>query len=253
MNLALSNFAWDNVEIQNILPILKKKGFDYLELVLTKHKNWNELNEEEIINLKKKIEEFSLKPYSIQSLFFGITYQIDDPNKIIHHFKKLIDYSEILDSKVLVFGSPSLRKKSQGYESNLSIIFKEVDEYLTNKNIKVVIEPNTSLYGGEFFITISEIVNFIEKNNLVNIKTMIDTHNLILEGENPLINLDKYYNYIYHIHVSEPNLKIIEDTQFHRFFSEKLREKKYEKVITYEVNRSEKLLDSLNLFCDIYG
>jgi len=252
MNLAVSNFAWDYDESQKTFNYFNKIGINNVELVLTKYKSWVELNDIEILKYKNELNSFNVNPLSIQSLFYNVPCTIEDDDVIINHFKKLIDYSEVLGTTVLVFGSPSLRKKVNNFEYHLSKIFKEVDEYLASKNVTVVIEPNTSSYGGEFFITVSEIVRFIEENGLRNIKTMIDTHNILLEKGKPLIDIEEYFNYIYHVHISEPGLSCIKHYSFHMDFSKKLKEVGYEKIITYEVNKCDYLNESIKLFSEIY-
>jgi sugar phosphate isomerase/epimerase len=157
-----------------------------------------------------------------------------------------------LGVKVLVFGSPGLRKKTEGWEDSLVEIFTYVDNILVDADIKVLIEPNTSSYGGEFFHKVSEIVGFIDSNDLKNVRTMIDTHNSILENEDPNVELVEYFNYIEHIHISEPKLVVIKDDEFHNTFSNTIKNSEYKKTITYEVMKSEELIPSIEIFSKIY-
>jgi sugar phosphate isomerase/epimerase len=252
MKLAVSNLAWNYNESHETFEFLKGININNIELVLTKYKSWEELNAWEIFKYKNILDHLNMFPCSIQSLFYNINCTIEDEQIVINHFKRLIDYSKILGSNILVFGSPSLRKKINNFEYKISKIFKEVDEYLIDKEITIVIEPNTVSYGGEYFTNVSEIVNFIKKNNLINIKTMIDTHNILLEKMDPTIDIDRYFDYIYHIHISEPQLAIIRNESFHLKFSEKLKETEYNKIITYEVNKCDELKESIKLFSEIY-
>jgi sugar phosphate isomerase/epimerase len=157
-----------------------------------------------------------------------------------------------LGVKVLVFGSPGLRKKTNGWEDSLIEIFTYVDNILIGTDIKVLIEPNTSSYGGEFFHTVSDIVNFIESNNLKNVRTMIDTHNSLLENLDPNVELVNYFNYIEHIHISEPKLVVIKEDEFHINFSKTIKNSEYNKTITYEVMKSIDLIPSIKTFSKIY-
>lgn len=252
MKLAISNFVWDYNKSKDTFDFLKTVGIKNIEVVLTKYKPWSELSEIDILKYKDELNDWSVDPFSMQSLFFNINCTINDVDIVINHFKRIIDYSEILGTKILVFGSPSLRKKITGYEINLSKVFKAVDVYLENKNINVVIEPNTSLYGGEYFINVSEIVNFIKINDLQNIKTMIDTHNIILENGDPIIDIEEFFDYIYHVHISEPGLSCIKEKSFHIDFSNKLKEVGYNKIVTYEVNKCDNINESIKLFSEIY-
>ena len=253
MKLALSNFAWDTVESESIFNIIKKNGITGIECVLTKIKDWSELTPQDIINYKSFLNDNGITPYSIQSLFYNVKcFDVSDTETIISHFIKVIEYAKILEAKILVFGSPSLRKAIFGWEDYLATIFKEVDKVLSGTNIIVAIEPNSSAYGGEFFITISEIVDFIKKYGFANIKTMIDTHNLELENLSPTIEFLKYVDYITHIHVSEKNLMPLKPNDSHFSLSDTIKKYKYNGIITYEVNKSENLTSSLIDFCKIY-
>jgi hypothetical protein len=127
-----------------------------------------------------------------------------------------------------------------------------VDNILIGTDIKVLIEPNTSSYGGEFFHTVSDIVNFIESNNLKNVRTMIDTHNSLLENLDPNVELVNYFNYIEHIHISEPKLVVIKEDEFHINFSKTIKNSEYNKTITYEVMKSIDLIPSIKTFSKIY-
>lgn len=253
MKLSLSNFAWDIQESNTTFGELEKIGFNSIEGVLTKISPWDELSVDKLSNYKDSLNSHGLSLLSLQSLFYDVKCDsILDEENFINHFKKLIEYSLHLSVNTLVFGSPSLRKKTMGWESQLPLIFGNIDKLLDNTGIQLVIEPNAKLYGGEYFFTVSEIVDFITSNGFKNIKTMIDTHNLILEGDDPIDVLKTHISNIGHIHISEIKLGPIKNIEFHTKFSSQLKEMKYDKIITYEVIRCEKIMDSVKEFYEIY-
>ncbi len=253
MNLSLSNFAWDTQDSEITFKTLKENDINQIETVFTKIKDWSELTADDIVEYKKYLESFEIIPYSAQSLFYNINCDgINDIDVIVPHFQRLIEYSKILGIKILVFGSPGLRKKTGNWRESLVHIFKAVDEMLTDTGIKVLIEPNTSSYGGEFFHTVSEIVRFIDSNGLKNVKTMIDTHNSLLENEDPNVELLTYFNYISHIHISEPKLQMIKETEFHLDFSDIVKKIGYSGTITYEVMKCDDILENISVFSKIY-
>jgi|LakMenE18May11ns_1017448.scaffolds.fasta_scaffold9836841_2 sugar phosphate isomerase/epimerase len=253
MNLSLSNFAWDNEESEIIFDEIKKIGIFNIEGVLTKLASWENLSDNKIIEYKKILNSKDIRLESLQSLFYGVKCDgIKDDDIFINHFKRLIEISKLLSSKILVFGSPGLRKKYEGWEEHLTKVFKELDLILEGTGIQISIEPNSKIYGGDYFFTVSEIVEFITKNKLNNIKTMIDTHNIILENSDPIIDFEKYYTYINHIHISENKLEIIKNFNFHINFSNHIKKLKYGKIITYEVIKCENVLNSVNKFYEIY-
>ena len=253
MKLALSNFAWNKEESELVFSEIKEIGINNIEGVLTKLNIWDDLSEDRIIKYKNDLNRLGIEIPSIQSLFYGVKCDsIIDENNFLNHFKKLIKYSKLLSTKILVFGSPGLRKKYDGWEKHLPRIFKKLDDYLIGTGIRVIIEPNSKVYGGDYFFNVSEIVEFIIKNDLKNIKTMIDTHNIILEKNNPITDFEKYYDYISHIHISEINLSPITNLGFHFEFSNKIKEIGYDKIITYEVNKCDNVMDSVKQFYLIY-
>jgi sugar phosphate isomerase/epimerase len=253
MNLALSNFAWDTQESEETFDTLKKIGITSIEGVLSKLNSWEELSNDKITEYKSLLDSQGILILSLQSLFYGVKCDsILDEDIFISHFSKLIEYSKLLSVNVLVFGSPSLRKKSTGWDLLLPSIFKKLDLLLDGTGIQISIEPNSKIYGGEYFFTVPEIVDFITLNQLKNIKTMIDTHNIILEDSDPIKELEDNYEYINHIHISEKKLSPINNQNFHLKFSNQIKELGYDKTITYEVMKCENIMDSVKNFYEIY-
>jgi len=253
MNLALSNFAWDTQESEKIFDSLKQIGITSIEGVLSKLNSWEELSNNDIVEYKSLLNSKGISIFSLQSLFYGVKCNsILDEDIFINHFSKLIEYSKLLSVKVLVFGSPSLRKKLIGRDELLPSIFKKLDTLLDGTGIQISIEPNSKIYGGEYFFTVPEIIDFIIFNGLKNIKTMIDTHNIILEDSDPIKEFECNYEYINHIHISEKKLSPIIDSNFHLKFSNRIKELGYDKTITYEVMKCENVMDSVRDFYKIY-
>lgn len=252
MNLAVSNLSWDNIDNVKIFEVLKKNNIKNIEGVLSKISNFSDLDDNKLSEFKKLINNYGIKIQSIQSIFYGTDINsLDEYDKILNHFKLLINYSKKLDFKIMVFGSPNLRKQiNRTYLNNL---FKKIDDLLNNQNLILCIEPNTKKYNGQYFFSINEIVDFIELNNFKNIKTMIDTHNIILEGEDPIEVLELNYKHIYHIHVSEENLKPLSDLDFHLKFSDKLKLSDYNGIVTYELLPCDNFEKQIKLFNKIYS
>lgn len=251
MNLALSNLAWDFKDNDVIFNKLKEKNILQIEGVLSKIDNWNDLNKFKIIEFKKTLNKFGIKIKTIQSIFYNVTCNgIGDTDVIINHIKKLITYCELLNVDIMVFGSPNLRVGD--IDEAVINSFQLIDELLSKTNIEISIEPNSKIYGGNYFYSLNEIVNFINTNNFKKIKTMVDTHNLVLEGYCPSEQFIKYKSYINHIHISEPGLKPISDIETHIKFCNTLKQYNYNKTITYEVNQLNDFNLDIDKFINIY-
>lgn len=253
MKLGVSHLAWDIEESEEIFKFLRFNGINNIEGVLTKIDDWNNLSENTIHSYKNLLNSKSINITSLQSLFYKTNINdLNDEEIFINHIKRLIKYGQILSINTLVFGSPSLRKMTIATKNKINYIFKEIDLLLQNTGIELSIEPNSKIYKGDFFYTLSEIIEFIEENKFKNIKTMIDTHNLILEKQSPINDLQNYFKYINHIHVSENSLEPLSNFEFHFKFAEKIRYSKYNKHVIYEVKKSLNTKESINTFINIY-
>ena len=172
--------------------------------------------------------------YSTQSIFYDSGINSLTDNNILDYLNYVIDECFKCGIKIIVFGSPSLRKNDKTILLN---IFDSIDNKLKDNKIYLCVEPNSSYYGGEYYFSLDEIVTDIKKYS--NIKTMIDTHNLILEKEIPINQYKKYSEYIKHIHISEKDLKPIEDWNMCSEFVDFLRKEHYGYGITYELKHNE--------------
>jgi sugar phosphate isomerase/epimerase/nucleoside-diphosphate-sugar epimerase len=248
MNLAISNLAWDKENEHSVFKEINRLGINRIEGVIGKVFKWEEINTEKLKIYADYLKNNNIEIKSIQSIMYGIGIKsFHEEEKMIKHFERLIYISKFLDIDKLVLGSPKMR-----IDRNIENIFKKIDKMLKDTNINIVIEPNAGIYGGSFFTKVPEIVNFIEQNSLENIKTMIDTHNSILEGECPVEAFHKYSNYIKHIHVSEVGLKSFSVSDIHKDFSNELKSKKYENIITYESLNDENIIKSIEYFTEVY-
>lgn len=252
MNLSVSNLAWDNNETEKVLQTLQKYNIGNIEGVLTKISGWGSLLKMDLSYYQKSLSQHKISMTSIQSIFYNTKINsLSDQNLVLGHLDLLVKLSKKFGYKTLVFGSPSIRNNIS--EKDLSELFVKMDSILDKENLTLCIEPNTKKYKGEFFFTVGEIVNFIKINNLKNIKTMIDTHNVILEGEDPIDVLKKYFEYIHHVHISEDGLLPLSDIEFHKKFSSSLSELHYEGLLVYELLPCKDFGDQVKLFVSLYS
>jgi sugar phosphate isomerase/epimerase len=252
MNLALSNLAWSFKDNDVVLGKLKEKGIVRIEGVLTKIDNWIDLDDYKVYKFKDTLNTFGIEVKTLQSIFYDVQFNsIQDKEKVDNHIRKIISYSKILNSNILVFGSPSLRKGR--IDNSVVDSFYMIDDLMDNANMELSIEPNSRIYNGNYFYNLTEIVNFITSHNFKKIKTMVDTHNLVLEGYCPSEEFIKYQNYINHIHISEPGLKPMVDTDIHRKFYDTLISNNYKNTITYEVSNLVEFDSNIDTFIKVYG
>ena len=221
MKFGITNLSWkqkDHFFVSN-----KLNNFDYFETVFSRRN--------------------SGIYYSTQSIFYGSNIKSIDDANILEYLDFVIDECSKCGIKIIVFGSPSLRK---GNKNILLNIFDYIDNRLKENKIYLCVEPNSKYYGGEYYYSLDEIVADIKKYS--NIKTMIDTHNLILEGENIIEQYKKYSDYIKHIHISEKDLQPIEDMSKYYKFVDLLKKECYSYGITYELKPPENIVEESKKF-----
>jgi sugar phosphate isomerase/epimerase len=82
---------------------------------------------------------------------------------------------------------------------------------------------------------------------------MIDTHNILLENEDPVIIFDQYKDYIKHIHISETKLGSFIKSDNHNKLSDILKEYNYDDLIIYETKPTLNINKDIKLFSKIYN
>lgn len=254
MNLAISNLAWNLSDDLLMFDEIKKLGINKIEGVLSKIDSWENLNEYVIKDFNIHLHNNDIEINSIQSIFYGTNIDcFTESDKIIKHIKNILKYAKILGINAIILGSPKIRKNTDNLYEKLNLTFSQIDKLLDNTNINILIEPNAKIYGGAYFFKLDEIISFLNKFKFNNIKTMIDTHNLILEGDNPCLSFELYQEYIGHIHVSEFNLLHLSNLSFHKKFSKTLKKLNFDKIITLEMKNNDKVIDSIKKFHRIYS
>jgi sugar phosphate isomerase/epimerase len=247
MKLGISNLAW-NDEID--FKILKNNNINYIEIILPKFINWESNDLFKLESFIDLVKSNNIDIKSTQSLFYNTGINSYYSGDFISHLTNVsnICYKENITH--LVLGAPTMRIENS---LGLSKTFLYIDGILKEKNQVLLLEPNSRIYNGNYFFTVKEIINFIQTNRFTNIKTMIDTHNIILEGENPFEIFINYSSYIDHVHVSENNLGDFTESEQHYSLASKLKEYNYSGLIVYESKPSLNLLESIKLFNKIYN
>jgi sugar phosphate isomerase/epimerase len=253
MKLAVSNLAWEVEGSDKIHSHLVDNGIHNVEGVLTKLAGWEDLAEYMLTSHKKQLADKGISIPTLQAIFYNSPCKdLSQEEDVLLHFSKVIWCAKLLGTSILVFGAPKLRRVGTGTSSDIATLFKKLDMLLEGTGITVVIEPNAREYGGEFFYTVQEIVEFIQHNELHNVATMIDTHNSYLENTDPSVELLQYFSYIKHIHISEEGLQPISEVQAHLDFTKTLTYSKYSGYLTYELLPCKELIQHISTFAQIY-
>lgn len=238
MKLAISNLTCDDI------CQIATTGVSMIECVFSKIQHIMDQSKSSINAWKNQLPT-TLTPYSAQSITYGCG--LTDFSASAKNFAvmdKVIELATALQLKRLVFGSPSLRKGAPDI-----FMFKYIDEQLVGSDIIFCIEPNSHVYGGEYFFDIEEITKFLRLHKFNNISTMIDTHNSWLEHRHTRDDIYMYRDMIHHVHASEVNLQKFTSVNEHAIISQALNNINYQYVVTLESHT----LNGVDDFIKIYS
>ena len=264
--LCISNIAWDTKDTQEIYQFLKSKNIKHLEIAPTKLVGENPYDKiEEAVKISKDLKkDYNIKIDSIQSMWYGKTENIftskENQKLLISYTKKAIDFASAINCRNIVFGNPKNRNMTD-YDKNYPIavdFFKEIGDYAKEKDVIIAIEPNPIIYSTNFLNTTEEAVNFVKELNCSHLKVNCDLGTIIENKEELTIVADNI-KYINHIHISEPNLAIIENRDLHKELFELLQKCNYTNLVSIEMKQCDikdikKTIEYVeNVYWSVYG
>ena len=216
MKYSISNLAWGDTPLDQVVPQLANAGLHGVEIAPTAI--WPDLEklcDVEVSEFKKYLESHNLVVSGIQSLLYGHPeLQLFDQTcweDLQKHLENLIRIGGLLGAEVAVFGSPKNRLKGRldlNHANELAGIFlNKLNPCLKENNIILTLEHNAPDYGADYLTTYEDVVNLSQRINSANIKPQIDTGCLWMVGSSPenAYELTKPH----HIHLSVPNLEIV--------------------------------------------
>jgi sugar phosphate isomerase/epimerase len=251
MNLSISSLAWQANDLERSLATLKRFGVSRIEGVFTKIDTWEKINRTIVSDFCDRIATWSITMPSIQSIFYGSGLKtFADEQAVSNHLRKVCELAHVSKSKILVLGAPSLRKPDTRHCLTNSLA--SVSKDLVDLGIKLCIEPNSRVYGGDYYCELGEICEFVRNCKIDGICAMLDTHNLELEGYDPLCEYVEYMDCIQHIHISSKNLEPINDFSRYKIFAKELK-RSYNGLVTYELSDSKDFENHVLQFVDVFS
>lgn len=248
IKLSISNIAWSQENDSEMYQFLKDMGFQGLEIAPTRVFRENPydklpLAKEWADNLKK---DFGLVVPSMQSIWYGHQEKIfgskEDRKVLVDYTKKAIDFAEIIGCKNLVFGNPKNRD-TDDVSGNYPIatdFFREIGDYALEHHTMIAIEPNPTIYNTRFINYTEQAVEMAYKCGSEGVRVNVDLGTIIYNDED--INyLKQIPEYINHIHISEPGLKLVETRQLHISLFSILHSMRYNKYVSIEMGCQQEI------------
>ena len=125
-----------------------------------------------------------------------------------NHIRNLIDLcGDLGDNGVMVFGSPQQRSTTGGltreaatrnYVEGLAAVAPQAEA----RGVTVLVEALPAAQS-DVVLTLAEAVAIVQEINSPAIRTMFDTHNAVDESDPHPVLVERYFDYIRHVHVNE--------------------------------------------------
>ena len=249
MNLSVSNLCW-NFDDDKAFRLLKDNQVNLVELSLTKYYgSWQNVNTTAARQLSSNLkEDYNLSVSSLQSLFYQKKYNLFyDQNKIIEHFKFIIELCNVLGCNYVVFGSPKMRKIGNKEISECDDIFLNVFEKISNidRSVTIGIETNPKFYGCEYLTNYRDCKKILKQLSKDNVKFHLDTACVSLEGDDPIEIFKKEKQNLNVIHLSTKNLGLINQDSSLKEFIFQTKNSNKNKIFSIEMLNAD-AIDLLN-------
>jgi len=246
MKLSISNIAWGKESDLEMYEYISTQGLQAIEIAPTRifeEAPYEKLEQakEFYNNLKEK---YNLEISSMQSIWYGKSEKIFESEiarkSLINYTKKAIDFASVINCKNLVFGCPKNRNRiaNNKEEYNIALdFFREIGEYAKQKNTVFAIEANPVNYNTNFLNTTNQAINIVKDIASEGIKVNFDLGTVLTNEE----NLDIFENnlsLINHIHISEPNLNVIQERDIHKKIAKILKDSNYDRYVSIEMKNT---------------
>ena len=241
LKLAMSQLAWKQEEEKQALEILQNHGFCGIEIAPTiiagETPYQNPDRAEEYAQQVKA--QFGFSVCSLQSIWFGKQGNLFEAQRqeLLDYTKQAIVFAQRAGAGNLVFGSPKNRVKPPEASVKQAVsFFKELGEYALLHNTVLALEANPPVYGTNFMNTTPEAFTVMEQVDSDGCRINLDFGTIIINNE-PIEMLRGKVRWVNHVHISEPQLALVEKREKHRQLAALLKEEGYTGYVSVEMKQ----------------
>lgn len=247
MKLSISNIGWTEKDDEVVYHFMKEYGYSGLEIAPTRIFPFSPYNHLEEAGVWSKIlyQKYGFIISSMQSIWYGRQEKIfgaeEERQLLLEYTKRAINFAHVIGCKNLVFGCPRNRVLPEDGDWKIAVeFFKELGDYALSKNTVIGMEANPPIYNTNFINDTNSALELIREVNSEGFKLNLDVGTMIFNGESTgeLIGNVKYIN---HVHISEPNLKPIEEREVHIELKSILLSEGYQGYVSIEMGRVDNL------------
>lgn len=247
MKLSISNIAWDSENDKKVYELMKKYSYEGLEIAPTKIFFENPYEKLEKVEVWKKDlnDKYGFKISSMQSIWYGKKERLfgtDEERKELQNYtEKAIDFAKMIECKNLVFGSPKNRNLEENENpGKAKEFFKSIGEYAFKNNTVIGMEANPTIYNTNYINDTKSALELIKTVDSRGFLLNLDIGTVISNNEN-IEEILGNVEYINHVHISEPWLKIIEKREIHKKLKSILKNENYKGFVSIEMAKVERI------------
>jgi len=215
MKLTISNIAWTDAVDADVLSSLPAWGVNAVEIAPTRiWPNWD-WAEQDAIAYRETLKKQGLVCSSLQAIVYNqpnlkLFGTSEEWANLVAHLKRVADLAAALGARPMVFGAPKNRDRGNLDEKTAlrkaADLFAEVGEYCHQKHVCLCLEPNPTEYGCNFITDSASGVELVRQVNSPGFRLHLDTAGMYLAWEEIPEALERAFDVLEHVHVSEPNL-----------------------------------------------
>jgi sugar phosphate isomerase/epimerase len=197
------------------MELLPTLGVNGVEVAPTKIADWPDLTDSMLLNFRRNVQNSGLVVSSLQAILFNrpSLQLLDNAEQFKYfenHFVRLIEIANILEAKILVFGSPKNRKlcglsDSVGHQLALERLH-QLGDIAHSAGIIIGIEPVPVHYGNEFLTSWRQVLDFVVELSHPGVGVHLDTGCVIMNGDVIEEAITSCANLICHFQVAQPQL-----------------------------------------------
>jgi len=182
--LVVSNMAWDPVDDQHAIFLLKRYNISNVELMPSKYFSWETTFANPTFH--EKFVRAGINVYSVQSVLYGVEGDFfENPDEMKKHLQKILGMCDDLGISKVVMGSPKKRKvprivnrgSDTSYENKLANVLQEAQK---GYKARLCLEPNATVYGCDIGKNLSGCVRIAKESG---VGLNFDTGNFTLEND----------------------------------------------------------------------
>lgn len=245
IKLSISNIAWTAENDQHVYLYMQQAGFQGLEIAPTRvfQERPYEKKEEARAFATEIKGKYGLDICSMQSIWYGHSEKIfgtdEERQSLIDYTKQAIDFAEAIGAGNLVFGCPKNRCIGENDDRGIAVgFFRTLGDYAVEHGTVLAMEANPVIYGTNFINKTNAAVEMIKEVGSKGFKLNLD-FGTIIYNEEKIQDVAAYADLINHVHISEPNLKLIEHRAEHKELLRILRDSAYDGFVSIEMGRRD--------------